>query len=122
MREHPRTVQHLADTADSDRVAVCTIVRGEILFGIERLPHGKRRIRLAEKASQLFSAVPCEPVRESAGDQYARIKLESQQAGLVLDENDLWIAATTVSLGATLVSRDTDFKRVEGLHVVDWTK
>lgn len=36
-----------------------------------------------------------------------------------MDENDLWIAATTLSMNATLVSRDTDFLRVDGLNVVE---
>ncbi|MBI1742605.1 hypothetical protein HYR54_06000 [Candidatus Acetothermia bacterium] len=36
--------------------------------------------------------------------------------------NDLWIAATTVSLGATLVTSDSDFQRIDGLKVEDWTR
>jgi predicted nucleic acid-binding protein len=37
-----------------------------------------------------------------------------------LDENDLWIAATALSVGAVLVTMDSDFERVEGLTVEDW--
>ncbi len=37
--------------------------------------------------------------------------------GLALDENDLWVAATALSLGATSVSRDRDFAGIEGLTV-----
>jgi predicted nucleic acid-binding protein len=44
--------------------------------------------------------------------------LAQQQSGLVLNENDLWIAATALALGATLVSRDTDFSRIDGLLVL----
>jgi len=112
----------LANAATSDRVITCPIVRGEILFGIERLPQGSRRTLLADKARRLFAAVSCEGVPEAAGDHYARLKVDCQRKGLVLDENDLWIAATTMSLAAALVSSDTDFGRVDGLDVVDWTK
>lgn len=35
-----------------------------------------------------------------------------------MDENDLWIAATAMALEAILVSRDSDFDKVEGLRVV----
>ena len=99
-------------------MATCTIVRGEILFGIGRLAEGRRRLALQEKALELFEMAPCEPVPERAGDLYATIKLARQIRGLSLDENDLWIAATTVALGATLVSRDRDFDAIDGLPVL----
>lgn len=40
-----------------------------------------------------------------------------------MEENDLWIAATAISLGAVLVSADGDFERVGApLELEDWTK
>ena len=45
-----------------------------------------------------------------------------QRKGLVLDENDLWIAAAAREAGATLVTRDTDFQQIEGLQVEDWSR
>jgi len=38
-----------------------------------------------------------------------------------LDENDLWIAATALSLRAILVTTDSDFQRVSELNIKDWT-
>ena len=55
---------------------------------------------------------------QAAGDVYANIKVSQQRRGLPLDENDLWMAATAVALGAILVSRDSDFQGIEGLSVV----
>jgi tRNA(fMet)-specific endonuclease VapC len=121
MREHPQLDARLATIASTDRVMICSIVRGEIRYGIERLPQGKRRQGLETKATKLFAALPCEPVPEKAGDHYATIKLARQQKGLTLDENDLWIAATARSLGAVLITRDSDFQQIDGLTVNDWT-
>lgn len=120
MQEDPRAVAKLVGVAPTDRVAICSIVRGEVRHGIERLPSGKRREVLEAKALRLLAAILCEPVLPAAGDHYGRIKATAQNKGLSLDENDLWIAAVTLSLGAILVSRDTDFERVEGLSVVNW--
>jgi tRNA(fMet)-specific endonuclease VapC len=122
MREHPKIDARLARVSPRDKVIICTVVRGEIQFGIERLPQSKRREELKVKANKLFAVLPCEPVPEAAGDFYARIKLIHQQKGLTLDENDLWIAATTLALGAALVSRDSDYRKIDGLTVEDWTK
>ena len=122
MRERPEVDARLARVSRRDKVIICTVVRGEIQFGIERLPQSKRREELKVKANKLFAVLPCEPVPEAAGDFYARIKLIHQQKGLTLDENDLWIAATTLALDAVLVSRDSDYHKIDGLTVEDWTK
>jgi predicted nucleic acid-binding protein len=47
------------------------------------------------------------------------VKATQQRRGLPLDENDLWIAATSLSLEATVVSRDSDFQEIEGLALVE---
>lgn len=121
MRADPQVEARLAALPASDRVVICTIVRGEILFGIQRLPSGRRRRDLETKAASLFAVIPCEPVPEAAGDHYATLKMDRLRLGLGLDENDLWIAATALALGAVLVTRDLDFSRLTGLHAEDWT-
>ena len=67
---------------------------------------------------EFLEAFHCEAVPERAGDIYAAIKAARQQRGLTLDENDLWVAATAIALGATLVSRDSDFSGIDELPVV----
>ncbi len=122
MNENDNVAAHLADLPLSDRVIVCPIVRGEIVFGLNRLPHGKRRSRLEAKAATAFAKFACEPVPEHAGDLYAQIRSEQERKGLVLDANDLWIAASAMALGARLVSRDSDFGRIADFPVEDWTR
>jgi predicted nucleic acid-binding protein len=118
MRAAPRIEHWMAGLDRVDRVVTCTIARGEILFGIARLPPGRRRTELEETGRQFLAALRCEPVPERAADFYAAVKLARQQRGITLDENDLWMAATALALGATLVSRDRDFGDVDGLPVV----
>jgi predicted nucleic acid-binding protein len=122
MREQPQAVARVAGLASDDRVVICSIVRGEILYGIERLPAGRRKDDLRAKADLLFAAVTCEAVPSGAAVQYAAVKQLRAAKGLTVDENDLWIAATALHLGASLVSRDNDLKNIDGLTVVDWSK
>jgi predicted nucleic acid-binding protein len=117
MRADARMATWLSSIGSDDRVAICTITRGEILFGLERLAQGRRRAELEAKARKLFTTLPCEPIPPSAGDEYANIKISQQRRGLPLDENDLWMAATALAMSATLVSRDSDFQGIEGLAV-----
>lgn len=121
LREHPAIESRMAVLSDQDSIAICSVVRGEILYGIVRLPEGKRRTELMSKADKLFATLPCEAVPESAGDHYANVKSSSYNKGLALDENDLWIAATALASGAVLVTRDNDFQAVDDLTIVDWT-
>jgi predicted nucleic acid-binding protein len=118
MRAVPRIENWMAGLEQGDRVFTCTIVRGEILFGIARLPQGRRRAELEDTGRQFLDALRCEPVPERAGDFYAAVKLARQHRGLAMDENDLWVASTALALGATLVSRDSDFGGIDGLRVV----
>lgn len=120
MRKHPGCEARLASLEPTDNVIICPIVRGEIRYGIEVLPQGRRRQALEDQAAPLFATIGCEPLPESAGDHYAATKIARQQKGLTLDENDLWIAATALALGAVLVTRDTDFQNLPALSVENW--
>ena len=118
MRDEVDLETWLATLPRGTRLITCAIVRGEILFGIERLPRGRRRTELETKARHIFSVISCEPIPERAADFYAAVKVSRQRNRLSLDECDLWIAATVLALGAVLVTRDSDFARIEGLTVV----
>ena len=63
---------------EGDRNVTCPIVRGEILFGISRLPVGRLRAELEQAGNQFLDAFHCEPIPEIAEDFYAAIKLARQ--------------------------------------------
>jgi predicted nucleic acid-binding protein len=118
MREDLTFSRWLASIRPDDDIVTCAIVRGEILFGLARLAEGRRRSDLEGKAAAILAALRCEPVAPPSADLYAVLKTEQQRRGVCLDENDLWIAATALALNATLVSRDTDFQRIDRLTVI----
>ena len=122
MRDIPKVKGRLNSLAESDYLFTCPIVKGEILFGVARLPAGKRRRDLEQKANELFAQIPCDPIPENVGDTYAQIKIAAQQQGTSLDECDLWIAATALALDAILVASDSDYQRIVGLglRLEDW--
>lgn len=121
MREHPKVAARAAKITVTDRIVICPIVRGEVLYGIQRLPVGKKQKDLESRAVKLFASMAFESLPLISGDLYANVKIAREKQGLALDENDLWITATTLALQAALVSRDGDFTRIEGLRVEDWS-
>ena len=120
VKENLRVKTHVASLSAADRLVVCTIVRCEVLYGLELIAQGKRRRDLETKVGELFATIPCEPIPEAAGNQYARIKRETERKGTRVDENDLWIAATASTMNAVLVTTDSDFQRVSGLRSENW--
>jgi len=122
MREHPAFDKRLASLAENDLITICPIVRGEILFGLEKLESGRRQRELKTMANKFFAVIQCESISEAAADHYTKVKIARQKKGLVLDENDLWIAACALASQAVLVTRDGDFRQIDGLAVEDWTK
>jgi predicted nucleic acid-binding protein len=121
MRRDARAQSKAAALTRADRGIICPITRGEILHGLIRLPQGRRRDTLQAEAANVFARFSCLPVPEAAGDRYAQIKSDAESIGTPLDENDLWIAATAITLDAILVTTDSDFQRVRELKIEDWT-
>ena len=60
---------------------------------------------------QQFISSPRLPPGDSSGFERGSARFVGR-CGCV-GENDLWIAATALALGATLVTRDTDFQSVD---------
>jgi toxin FitB len=99
-------------------LATTSISVMEVRFGLERLPPGSRRVRLAAAFEQLLRDTPFEPVLpldEAAARLAGRLRAEQTQRRGSMSMADAAIAAITLSAGATLVTRN--IKDFEGLDV-----
>jgi tRNA(fMet)-specific endonuclease VapC len=119
MRDHPKVKARVAQHPDP--VLTSVIVAGEIRYGLSRLPQGKKRKDLEARAQSILAALGIEPVTEPIANYYGNLRASLEGQGLNLDDNDLWIAATALTHGYLVVTRDQDFSRVPGLQVEDWS-
>jgi tRNA(fMet)-specific endonuclease VapC len=119
MRDHPKVKAQVGNHPDP--VLTSVVVVGEIRYGLNRLPPGKKRNDLEARAQIILAAFRIEPVTEPIADAYGRLKASLESQGLNLDDNDLWIAATARTLGNLLVTRDQIFSQVPGFQVEDWS-
>jgi tRNA(fMet)-specific endonuclease VapC len=122
MRSNPSVVEKAEDAlAAGHEVSCSATTRGELRFGIERLPVGKRRLAL-ERAMELvltsFSQVL--PVDPHVADAYGRIKADLERRGAPIPDNDIWLAAVALANECTVVSNDRHFEAIPHLDRVNW--
>jgi predicted nucleic acid-binding protein len=119
MRDHPvlkaRFSQHRGKC-----ITTVTVV-GEVRFGLDRLPVGKKRSDLENRALRTLSSMRIRSVTLAVAQEYASMKTETERLGLTVGDNDLWIASAARYMGITLITRDRIFSLLPGLVVEDWT-
>jgi tRNA(fMet)-specific endonuclease VapC len=95
------------------------IVFGELLYGAANSTRPQENEQAARKflAQSVLVAID-----ESIATRYANVRLELKKKGRPLPENDIWIAAICLELGAPLLSRDGHFNHVPNLRVVNWVR
>ena len=87
---------------------------GEIYEGLlRRVPNDLRIRQFDDFVSIVELIVPSVEVAR----HYAAVRADLRVRGLPIPDNDLWIAATAIVHERVLVSRDSHFTRINGLHV-----
>jgi predicted nucleic acid-binding protein len=101
---------------------ITAVTVAEVLYGIELLPHGKRRAALLAGAELMFGKVLAGrilPFDENAARAFAAIAANRRGQGRPISDLDAQIAAIARSRGATLATRNTtDFEGC-GIRVVN---
>jgi tRNA(fMet)-specific endonuclease VapC len=98
----------------ASEVVLSVIVFGELAYGAMNSRSAEANLaKLAEAASTCRLA----PIDEQVAHQYARVRLDLKRKGKPIPENDIWIAATALSLGADVLTDDAHFRQVDGLVI-----
>lgn len=96
----------------------------EVLYGIERLPDGRRKDLLARTAREVFDAFADRvlPFDAAAAERYGQILAVREASGTPMSGFDAQIAAICASRSAELATRNTtDFTGI-GIDLADpWT-
>lgn len=108
---------HLA-TAPPGSVVVCSVVMAELLYGAFRSTNPATvQAQVLAFTSQFVSL----PFDDRAAGEYGRLRAHLAALGQMIGPNDLFIAATALANGLTLVTNNTrEFSRVPGLTLEDW--
>jgi toxin FitB len=100
-------------------IAVDPVILGEILYGILLLPKGKRRARLERWFQTGVERIHCLPWEAATGLRWARLLADLRTRGRSMPIKDSLIAATALTHGMAIVTRNRrDFANAQ-IAVVD---
>jgi tRNA(fMet)-specific endonuclease VapC len=120
----------------ADLLSTCVVVQGELIYMAQRSEHllaNRSRIESFLRGIRIY------PVDSETAGHYGDLKAaimrhfapqaKAQRRRVTLgqlgfDDNDLWIAATALRHGLTIVTADTDFTRmqqVKAFSLEQWT-
>jgi predicted nucleic acid-binding protein len=100
-------------------IVVDPIILGEARFGILLLPRGKRRTRLEQWFDAGVGRLHCLPWEAEIGLRWASLLARLRATGRAMPIKDSMIAATALTHGLTIVTRNrVDFEKA-GVPIVD---
>lgn len=115
---HGPVAVRIAAVGDA-RVFTSVIVACELRYGIAK--RGSRR--LTRQVEAILGALTIEPLESDVEPVYASIRVALERKGTPIGAHDLLIAAHAAALGAVCVTDNvTEFKRVPGLTVENWSR
>jgi predicted nucleic acid-binding protein len=107
---------------DTREVFITTITQAEVLYGIERLPAGKRRVNLSAEVERIFAEDFQGRILhfdEESARMFAKILRHRAVSGRPISHFDAMIAAIARSRGAAVATRNTgDFEGC-GVRVIN---
>jgi len=101
-------------------IFISSITVAELYFGAYNSSKLDDNLKLI---SELISEINILNFDPKSGEQFGKIKADLKNKGKMLNDSDLFIAATAISNNLTLVTNnEKHFQRIENLTIKNWTK
>lgn len=113
----PQVLRRFQKLREGEAV-ISVITFGELLYGAAK---STKRIEALKTLEELKRILHVLPVNETVADTYGTIRADLESRGELIGNNDLWIAAHSLSARLTLVTNnEREFSRVKGLRIQNW--
>jgi len=100
--------------------AISIITIGELLYGAYK---SQRKIENLGKVHRIAEIFPVIEISMTIIDTFAHLKADLTAKGTVIDEFDLLIGATALSMNYSIVTNnEKHFKKIPDLEIINWTK
>lgn len=112
-------MDHLNRTAGAAK-AISVISYGELLYGAHKSSRPNDNLARVRRLGEVLPVIDVSPAIIEA---FGSLKAELETDGRRLDDFDLVIAATAITIGYRLVTNnEKHFSRIEGLEIDNWAK
>lgn len=101
----------------ADEIFLPSIALGELYYGAEKSSRKNDNLQRIELLSLRMVILDC---NKDSARIYGRLKLQLQQKGRPIKDNDVWIAAIGIQYQLTVVTRDKHFGYVDDLKAIAW--
>ena len=117
LKRRPKEVLEIFNT-NASRMAISSITLSELIYGAEKSANMDKNLEAIE---EFISHLEVLPYDAKASQHYGQIKAALEKKGEIIGENDIHIAAHTISQGLILVTNNLrEFKRVPNLALDNW--
>jgi tRNA(fMet)-specific endonuclease VapC len=117
LKNHPNVEYNFHRNANNPKM-VSVITYGELMLGAKNSKDRHKNIATVHRISELFPVVD---VTKSIMATFGDIKAELQKKEQIIDDMDLIIAATAITMNYTLVTNnEKHFSRIPGLELENW--
>ena len=99
------------------RLYLSVITLGELHYGAHKSSRVGQNINRINTLVASLKLVYC---NKGTAEHYGVIRNKLFAKGSPISPNDIWIAATAIQYGLTLVTNDSDFNAVDGLLLESW--
>ena len=119
-RERLDLERHLAQR-QQEEFFLSVVTASELLHGVHRAVQSEVRAKRSAFVEALLERFPLLPIDLTTARAHAQVWAELAAAGKMIGPNDLWLAATGLAHGLTMVTANVrEFTRVPGLAVEVW--
>lgn len=99
------------------------VTASELLHGVHRAQDAAARARRSAFVEGVLGSLPLLSIEIATARMHAQIWAELAARGQPIGAHDLWLAASCITHGLTLVTSNVrEFGRVPGLEVEDWSE
>ena len=100
--------------------SISVITYGELLFGAKKSQNYEKNIAMVYRIKELF---PIIDVDRATIETFSELKANLQKSGSTIDDFDLLIASTALTMNSILVTNnEKHFNRIKGLKIENWSK